>query len=127
MSKTIGFFLDTYAMIEFLRKNTKYREYFKGGGLSTSIMNLAELYFVALRERGEAVADETYAAFRHFQVEITDPDVKMGMLLRVRLKSKSVHLSYADAIGYAISERLHVRYLTGDRAFLGMPNVEFVK
>ncbi len=127
MKRLPSFFLDTYGMIEFLRKNARYREYFKRGGLSTSVMNLAELYFIALRERGESAADETYAAFRHFEVEITDSDVKEGMILRVRLKSKNVHLSYADAIGYAISERLHLRYLTGDTAFRGMPNVEFVR
>ena len=122
-----GFYLDTYAIIEFLRRNSRYREYFKSRALSTSVMNLAELYFVVLRERGEAAADETHSAFRHFQVEITDADVKNGMILRMRLWSKNLRLSYADGIGYAMAERLRVRYLTGDSAFKGMPNVEFVK
>jgi predicted nucleic acid-binding protein len=122
-----GFFLDTYAIIEFLRRNARYRGYFKGGGLFTSVVNLAELYFVVLRERGGAAADETYGAFRHLQTEVTDADIKKGMLLRIRLRSKDVHLSCADAIGYAMAERLNVKFLNGDSAFKGMPIVEFVK
>jgi hypothetical protein len=49
------------------------------------------------------------------------------MKLRLSARARKVDFSYADAIGYAMSGRLRLRYLTGDDAFKGLPNVEFVK
>jgi len=44
------------------------------------------------------------------------------MALKLRMKSKRVGLSYADALGYTIAERLGMKYLTGDDAFRSLPN-----
>lgn len=35
--------------------------------------------------------------------------------------------SYADSVNYIAAKRLGIKLLTGDRAFTGMENVEFVK
>jgi predicted nucleic acid-binding protein len=121
------YFLDTYAMIEYLRGNPNYSKYFSNTDLSTSIMNLAELYFLVLREHDEEKADKAYSAFRHYQKAIEEQDVRNGMKLRLRVKLDNIDISYADAIGYAMSEHLGALYLTGDSAFKKLPNVEFVK
>ena len=44
-----------------------------------------------------------------------------------KLANKSRNLSMADCIGYKLSEFLGIKFLTGDRQFEGLPNVEFVK
>jgi predicted nucleic acid-binding protein len=93
----------------------------------TSLLNLIELYYVVLRENGEELADGAYAAFRHYQVEATDDDVKEGMKLKLRMGSKGLNFSYADAFGYAIAGRLGARFLTGDEVFKSLSNVDFLK
>ena len=80
-----------------------------------------------MRDHGEKATESVYSTCRHHQAEITDEDVRSGMALKLRMKSKRVGLSYADALGYAIAERLRMKYLTGDDAFRSLPNVEFVK
>ena len=35
--------------------------------------------------------------------------------------------SIPDAIGYTIAKKYNIRFLTGDKDFEGMENVEFVK
>lgn len=121
------FFLDTYAILEYLRGNDRYLNRISGAEFATSIFNLVELYYIFLREHGAKAADGVYSAYRHFLAELADEDVRGGMALKLRMKSKGIGLSYADALGYAISERLGMRFLTGDDAFKGLPNVEFVK
>jgi hypothetical protein len=36
-------------------------------------------------------------------------------------------LSYVDALGYVIATKMKIKFLTGDNAFEGMENVEYVK
>ncbi len=122
-----GFFLDTYAVLEYLRGNAEYLKRMSGAKLSTSLLNLLELYYIVLREHGGKAADDVYSAYRHYQAETIDEDVRSGMALKLRMRSKGINFSYADALGYAIAERLGIRYLTGDDAFKSLPDVEFVK
>ena len=43
------------------------------------------------------------------------------------LKTTHRKLSIPDAIGYTVARRLNIKFLTGDKDFEGMENVEFVK
>jgi hypothetical protein len=113
-------------MIEYLAGNKRYSKYFEHE-LHTSKLNLMELYFLVLREHGESTADRVYATFRAFEVSFDDEDVKEAMKMRLRLKAGRTHLSYADALGYQLSKKLDVKFLTGDDAFEQLPKVEFVK
>ena len=49
------------------------------------------------------------------------------MRRRLELRKKKLDLSYADAIGYVVSLRLMLMFLTGDDAFKNLEKVEFVK
>jgi len=60
-------------------------------------------------------------------VEFGDEDVKDGMKRRLELRKRRLDLSYADALGYAVSLRLRLKFLTGDDAFKNLDNVEFVR
>ncbi len=80
-----------------------------------------------LRDDKESGADKSYLAFKQYQVPIIDYNVKSAMKSRLRSKAKKENISYADAIGYTIAERLEAIYLTGDDAFERLPDMEFVK
>jgi len=121
------FFLDTYAMWEYLAGNKGYFRIISKAVLATSLLNLVELYYVVLLEHGEEPADGAYVAFRHYQVDATEDDVKEGMKLKLRMRSKGLNFSYADALGYAIAGRLGARFLTGDGVFKNLSNVDFLK
>lgn len=122
----LNYFIDTYAILEYIAGNKRYLKYFEDD-LYTSKLNLMELYFLVMRESGEDDADKAYATFRAFETGFDDEDVKEAMKVRLRLKAQKTHLSYADALGYQLSRKLKVKFLTGDDAFKDMPNVEFVK
>jgi len=122
----VSYFIDTYAMIEYLSGNKRYTKYFENN-LHTSKLNLMELYFLVLRDHGENMADRAYATFRVFETSFNDEDVKEAMKTRLRLKAGKTHLSYSDALGYQLSKKLGAKFLTGDDAFEHLPNVEFVK
>ena len=53
--------------------------------------------------------------------------MKEGMKRRLELRRMKKNLSYADALGYTVSLRLRARFLTGDKAFEDLENVEYVK
>lgn len=122
----MSYFIDTYAMVEYLSGNKHYSKYFDHD-LHTSKLNLMELYFLVLKEQGKDMADKSYTTFRLFETSFDDEDVKEAMKIRLRLKADKTHLSYADALGYWLSKTLGVKFLTGDDAFRHLPNVEFVK
>ncbi|TMP98744.1 MAG: type II toxin-antitoxin system VapC family toxin [Thaumarchaeota archaeon] len=80
------FFLDTYAILEYLRGNAEYLNRMSGAELATSLLNLMELYYVFLRDHGEKAAESVYSTYRHYQAEIIDEDVRSGMALKLRMK-----------------------------------------
>lgn len=122
----VSYFIDTYAIVEYLSGNKRYSKYFDHD-LHTSKLNLMELYFLVLKEQGDDMADRSYTTFRLFETSFDDEDVKEAMKIRLRLKADKTHLSYADALGYWLSKKLGATFLTGDDAFKHLPNVEFVK
>lgn len=115
-------------MMEYLGGNKSYLKYFASSSkLKTSLLNLMELYFHILRDAGEMAAENSYMQFKQFVVHLSDEDIKNAMKLRLRLKSRRWDISYADAVGYTMAERLGARFLTGDQAFKDLSNVEFVR
>lgn len=121
------FFLDSYAIIEYLSGNEKFAPYVDGGNWVTSILNLVEVYYAGLRDQSEAYADRAYLAFRPGMIDIDDEDVKAAMATRLRLRARDLKPSYADALGYEMAKRVGAKFLTGDGVFQGLPDVEFVK
>jgi len=114
-------------MREYLKGSTAYKQYFVGNELMTSLLNLIELYYILLKDENEDMADNAYLAFKQYEVEISDDDVKKGMKFRLACQAKRENISYSDAIGYSLSRRLGADFLTGDNAFKEKPRVEFVK
>src|SRR3989338_4658376 len=118
------YFFDTYAIIEINKGNNAYEE-FAGMQVVASILNLGELYQVYLREQGKETADKWFATFTAELLEIT-PEV-MIKAVYFRFLNKKKNLSLPDAIGYVLALKHRLKFLTGDKEFKGLPNVEFVK
>ncbi len=119
----VNYFFDTYAVIELLKKNPAYAKYCDFP-LITTVLNKIELTWWALNEHGDAFADILRKSIVHV-VEIDDEVIKEAMLFRKKHKKRDI--SNADAIGYSYALKNNICFLTGDRQFKDLPNVEYVK
>lgn len=120
----VKYFFDSYAVVEIIDGNSKYEGYSDETFVMT-IFNLSEIYWFALREYNEKEADEIYYYFKQFVVEISDEILKEA--IKFRKKNKKRRLSYADCIGYVFALKNNILFLTGDKEFQNLPNVEFVR
>lgn len=118
------FFLDTYALIEFVRGNKAYEKYLREE-LFTSLFNLYELYYNLIKVYPEERAREFYLRFSDFLVPLRDSYIFRAA--RFKLQHIKREISYTDALGYVIAELEQMRFLTGDKEFRAMDNVEFVR
>ncbi len=120
-----AYFFDTYALIEILRKNPQFQRYV-GLGAALTKLNLFELY-CALRRDGKS-RQSASAAVRiaaGYRVGLVMGDMERAA--EMWLSKRKQDLSMTDCVGYVIAKRLGVKFLTGDRQFKDMPNVEYVK
>jgi predicted nucleic acid-binding protein len=120
----IGFFFDTYALIEIIHGNSNYAKY-RNTKIITSKMNLMELHYRILCIYGNEYAETAYQKFLKFVVEIPDEVIKKAN--KFKYLNKKRKLSYIDCVGYVLAKVHNVKFLTGDKEFKDMPNVEFVK
>ncbi len=119
------YFADTYAIIDYLKGNPVYKKYFTDHEIITTKMNLLEVYYWTLLEETKEKADENYHTFLANTVEVNDETLKQSAQFRFHHKHKKV--SYIDALGYQTAQVHKVKFLTGDKAFQSIPNVEFIR
>ena len=120
----MNLFFDSYAIIEITNGNPKY-EKFQGLSVITSVLNIGEIYQLILRKHSKDIADEWFRNFNCEFLEIT-PEIIVDAIY-FRFINKKKDLSLVDAVGYILSLRHKLKFLTGDRQFKELPNVEFVK
>ena len=118
------FFCDTYALVEIIKGNKAYVP-FLNQELQTSIFNLYELFYNLLRDYNEEVAKRYFYEFAGLAIEVEDKHIFAAGRYKVQLAKKNV--SYTDALGYAIAEQEGLKFLTGDKEFQHLNNVQFVK
>lgn len=116
------YFFDSYALFEIVYGNDKFIPFGKQGGLTT-IFNIAELNYGLKKHKLTTEADAITDTFRGNVVKVLWQDIQSAMDLKIKHK----HLSIPDAIGYTVSKRLGIKFLTGDEDFKDFENVEFVK
>lgn len=123
-----AFFLDSYAIYEITAGNTNYRKYAQGIRAITTRLNLMEIYYAHLR-KGARYADDAYERFLGICSDFSDTEIKEAMKIKAKLKSENSksNISCIDALGYTIALNRKLLFLTGDREFRGMVNVEFVE
>jgi hypothetical protein len=92
--------------------NDKYLKYLDSEVVITRL-NLMEIYCHLLRDYGEKVAEDYYNETAGYSIEFTDMDIKEAMKFRLKMKRKKKDLSYVDALGYTIANRMDIPFLTG--------------
>ena len=120
----MDYFWDTYALIEISKNNSNYLPY-ADDTVITTLFNLAELYYSIIRDLNKERAKLIYYKFKNCVQEINDDVIFDAMVLK--LKRKNQNLSYADCIGYTFALKNGMKFLTGDKEFKNMDNVEFVQ
>ena len=121
----LGYFFDTYALLEFIQGNQRYKKYFEDYEVVTTLFNLIELFYNVLREFGLEKARYCYNKFKPYIIEVNDDVIEQALLFR--LKNYKLDLSYVDCIGYALAKEKSIKFFTGDSKFKNFENVEFVK
>lgn len=118
------YFFDSYAIVELVKGNPNFARYAQEEVVLT-IFNLVEIYWSALNKLGEVAAEEIYNQYKPSVVDINDDVLKSAIKFRKQHKSKN--LSYTDCIGYCLALQNNLKFLTGDKEFKNMANVEFVQ
>ena len=73
------FFFDTYAIIEIISGNEKYKKYL-GSEMITTKLNLMELYYQFIKENEPKRAEYYYRKYLQNCIEISDKIIKTSML-----------------------------------------------
>lgn len=118
------YFCDTYALIEIIGGNPKYKKFLKKI-LITSRYNLMELYYAFLRDYDEKTADKYFDTWSAFVIHIPQGTIKNAM--KFKLLHKKDKMSYTDCIGYIFSIENGIMFLTGDIKFKNLEHVEFAR
>tara|TARA_B100000315_G_scaffold260633_1_gene323588 strand:+ start:9213 stop:9575 length:363 start_codon:yes stop_codon:yes gene_type:complete len=116
--------LDTYALVELAKDNPKFTHYNKREFVTTDI-TLAEFYNIMMRDFNEQTADYWFK-----KISPNSKFVSKEILIeavKFRRQNKEKNLSFFDCVGYVYTKISKLRFLTGDKEFEGMSNVEFVK
>ena len=120
----IKHFFDSYAIIEIVKENKNYLRYIDEEATIT-IFNLVEIYYSVLGDYPTEKADVVFDNYKD-AVVVADDDI-LKDAIKFRKQNKKKNLSYADCIGYIYALRNDMKFLTGDKEFENIDNVEFVK
>ncbi|MBU3906767.1 MAG: PIN domain-containing protein [Nanoarchaeota archaeon] len=118
------YFFDTYAIIELIKGNPKY-EFVKDFTIITGVMNLAEVYYALLLENKKEKVDSFITNLNLQLLNILSDTAIKGALFRYQ--HKKANFSYIDSVGYILALDNNFIFLTGDKEFEDLENVEFVK
>jgi len=121
---TKAYVFDTYALIEIIKGNKNYNGYLDSKIIITAFI-LAELCHNSIKLYGNKRAYEYVDLYSKFVQNIDKEVIKEAM--NFRFLNKKNGLSMADVVGYALAKKLNIKFLTGDKEFKDLPNVEFVK
>jgi uncharacterized protein len=118
-------FFDSYAFFEILSRNENYADYIKDVIIVTTKLNLLELHNGLIHSNGLEFADKKYDEYLQFSVDIDDDIIKKASHFRASFRERK--LSYIDCIGYILAKTRGIPFLTGDKQFKDLANVEFVR
>jgi uncharacterized protein with PIN domain len=122
-----SFFADSYALTGMLKGNKNYQT-FQSERLVTTEFNICEVGFAVCREY-PTDATRVLKAVRKMVViqETRDEDYCAGAARRKEASGQGKKLSTIDCVGYSVANRLNIPFLTGDREFADLDNVQFVR
>ncbi|MBI2598030.1 MAG: type II toxin-antitoxin system VapC family toxin [Candidatus Diapherotrites archaeon] len=122
--KEKNYFLDSYAVIEILKSNPNYGQFLDAPLVSTRI-NLVEVAYHLIESFPKQKAEEIIFSLKFSILEIEEKQITA--IAHFRKENSKKKLSYIDCIGYVLAKEHGLKFVTGDKEFKGMQNVEFVK
>lgn len=117
-------FFDAYAIIELINGNENYHKY-KDLIILTNSLHLSEVVYSLLLRIDLDSAIKIISDLNLDLIEISS-EISIESAI-FRFKNKQKKLSYADCIGYITAKKNDMIFLTGDKEFENLENVEFVK
>jgi len=117
------YFFDSYAVIEVLRGNKNYAKYLEADIITTQL-TLFEVYYALLKHDVDH-AEKFIKRYEDYTVSYTSEIIRSAA--RLKFTNKKKNLSMTDCIGYALALDYGIKFLTGDKEFKDMKNVEYVK
>lgn len=117
------FIFDTYAISEIIKGNKNYLPYIDKKIIINNFI-FAEVCYFLVREKYNN-SDKYCDKYSKFIVSVKPSLIKEAM--EFRYKNKGKNLSMADCISYLMSKDLGIKFLTGDKEFENLDNIEFVK
>lgn len=119
-----AYFYDTYALYEIAKGSENYKSY-ADKQITTSLMNVYELYYQLLKDNKEIIAEHFFKRLVTACIDIKPEIIKIASKFRKEeIKRK---LSYIDCLGYSLAMHYNLKFLTGDKEFQHLKNVEFIK
>lgn len=119
-----AYFLDSYALIESIKDNKNFKKFEETTNF-TSIMNLLETHYRIVKSFGSKKADNIIEELKYILINVTIDDIKKASKFRnEHTKNK---FSYIDCLGYIMAINRKLKFVTGDKEFKDLENVEFVK
>lgn len=121
-------FYDSYAVLAYISGEKAYAKYFdnQSSGALTKL-NLMEIYFRAAKLHGHKAARQVIDRFSRYLIDFDVDDIAGSMRLREELMKKQMDISYVDALGYYLAKKMQIPFLTGDKHFMELDGVRFVK
>jgi len=88
-------------------------------------MNLLELHYHILKEFDQEKADQIVDKLKSIIIEFDMLDIKSASQFRIKhMKNK---FSFIGCLSYSMAKNRNLMFITGDREFKNLENVEFVK
>ena len=115
--------LDSYSLIAYIEgeagKDTMI-EIFRsardsGRACLLSVVNWGEVYYITLREAGQARADQVAHLISTLPIDLIPADLDLAK--RAAIFKSSKKMSYADCFAAALAKNRRVELVTGDREF----------
>ncbi|MFH1587851.1 MAG: PIN domain-containing protein [Candidatus Diapherotrites archaeon] len=118
------YFFDTYALVEIVEKNPNYVKFIKEE-IVTGILNIGEFYYSLLKDYDESTAQNWLKIFGQTIIPLSTDTAINAM--KFKFLNRKKNFSFVDCCSYMQAKENNLIFLTGDKEFKGMPNVEFVK
>lgn len=117
-------YLDTYALAEIAEGNPAFAKYIEEDFI-ISDLTLAEFYWVLLRDKGRELAEHWHERLMDYAVPAAQSILISAM--RFRHSERKRNLSFFDCVGYIFAIEKGIPFVTGDKEFKFLKNVEFLK
>ena len=117
------YFFDCYAIIEIIGGSQNYLPYLESFPIINNF-TFAELCYNLVKDN-EKKAEFYIEKYKKYIVSIEPEWIEEAMKFRLKWKDRKV--SVPDCIGYVMAKKMGIKFLTGDKEFEKMENVEFVK